>query len=408
MKNLGLTYCTNVHPLGDWASWRKIIGNFGPAIRSDLGWKTLPMGLWFPAALVAEMGQDPETSRRLIKELFQEKGLSAFTCNAFPFGNFHDKVVKTAVYHPDWTKPERLEYTVACARILAEIMPKGNLGSISTLPLGWRMGWKAEHTQAAARNLIAFAQAARTIANEEGRVIRLGIEPEPGCVLETTDQVVDFWNNSLRPAAKASGLTREDLDAFCGICYDTCHQAVQFENPIEVLGKLQANSIPIAKIQLSSALEFKTDPAQKSISLRTQFVEERFLHQTRIRTPQGVMHFDDLPEALAAARKDQDLWSHPWRVHFHLPIDATDMIDPAWVTTTRDDMLTAYQHAIQHNLCHHFEVETYTWSVLPEAHRPSNDAELASSIARELRFISERLPTGVVANDNAGNGVAHG
>ena len=400
MKNLGLTYCTNVHPLGDWASWQDIVGRFGPAIRSELGWKNLPMGLWFPAALVAELAsgspREAEASCKRIKRLLDDHHLSAFTCNAFPFGNFHDKVVKTKVYHPDWTQAERLDYTLACARILADLVPQGGEGSVSTLPLGWRIGWTEEQSRAAARNLCAFVRAASDIAYKEGKVIRLGIEPEPGCVLETTDQVLIFWDAYLRPEAKKAGITPEELAVFCGLCCDTCHQAVQFEDPIAVLKRLKANGIRIAKMQLSSAIEFKADPDRTSQPLRAKFVEERFLHQTRIRTPEGIVGFDDLPEALADA--EAGLWAHPWRVHFHVPIDAADLLDSASVATTRDDMLKAYRFAVSHDLCRHFEIETYTWSVLPEAHRPKDDADLARSIAREIRFIADNTPPGALAD----------
>jgi sugar phosphate isomerase/epimerase len=416
LKNLGLTYCTNVHPLGEWAAWSDLIGRFGPAIRADLGWNALPMGLWFPASLIAEMNRDPEASRERLKALLRDHRLSAFTCNAFPYGNFHDKVVKTKVYHPDWTTPERLAYTVACARLLASLAPegaeagKGSEGSVSTLPLGWRIGWSEDHSRRAADNLCAFVGEARAIAEVQGRVIRLGLEPEPGCALETIDQVLVFWDRHLRPAAARAGIAPADLADHLGLCYDTCHQAIQFEDPVEVLDKLHAAGIAIVKMQLSSGLVFRPDPERKSLALRRQFVEDRFLHQTRVNTPAGIVSFDDLPQALAAEPAvDQagkvDLWAHPWRVHFHLPIDSDRLLDSEAIATTRDDMLKAYHHAVARGLCRHFEIETYTWSVLPEAHRPKDDADLARSLAREIRFIEERTPAGsTIAHGTAENG----
>ena len=153
-----------------------------------------------------------------------------------------------------------------------------------------------------------------------------------------------------------------------------------------------------------------------TLELRRRFVEPRFLHQVRVRTPAGVAVFDDLPQALAedarplevlggtgAAGADFsgiDLWAYPWRVHFHLPIDSDRMLDADAIGTTREDMLTAFQHAVARRQCRHFEVETYTWSVLPEAHRPADDAALALSLARELRFIEDRVPPGYILNGN--------
>jgi hypothetical protein len=225
----------------------------------------------------------------------------------------------------------------------------------------------------------------------------------PGCALETLDQVLGFWGLYLRPAAKLAGIAPGDLEAFCGLCYDTCHQAVQFEDAVDVLDRLQVNGIRVVKMQLSSALEFPPDPDRSTLELRRQFVEDRFLHQTRVKTPQGIVSFDDLPQALAAAPETGgagagNLWEHPWRVHFHVPIDSADMLHSAAVATTRADMLKAYHHAVAKGLCRHYEVETYTWSVLPEAHRPKDDAELARSIARELAFISAHTPSGTVPN----------
>jgi hypothetical protein len=418
LKNLSLTYCTNVHPLGDWGVWSDLIGRFGPLVREELGWPGMPMGLWFPASFIEEMNRDPRTARERLLNHLSAQGLSAFTCNAFPYGNFHDAEVKTKVYQPDWTTPERLAYTVSCARLLAAILPAGAEGSVSTLPLGWRVGWTAEHGRRAAANLCAYAREARALAEIDGSAIRLGLEPEPGCALETTRQVRVYWAEVLRPEAKRAGLSEEDLSRFLGVCYDTCHQAVQFEDPVEVLEAFAADGIALAKMQLSSALEFKPDPTRATLELRRRFVEPRFLHQVRVRTPAGVAVFDDLPQALAeGARPSEflgasatgvaggaadfsgiDLWAYPWRVHFHLPIDSDRMLEADAIGTTREDMLTAFQHALARKLCRHFEVETYTWSVLPEAHRPDGDAALAASLARELRFIEDRVPPGYIMN----------
>ena len=41
------------------------------------------------------------------------------------------------------------------------------------------------------------------------------------------------------------------------------------------------------------------------------------------------------------------------------------------------------------------EVETYTWSVLPEQERPANDEALAAAMAREIAFIVGNTPADV-------------
>ena len=394
MKNPRLTYCTNVHSLTDLAGWEETLEFYGPAIRARMGWDRLPLGLWFPASLLEELSRLPDKGRGRVKSLLERHNLSTFTCNAFPNGNFHDPVVKTKVYRPDWTEQIRLDYTVACAHLLAYLLPSGEDGSLSTLPLGWRAGWSDAQSRRAAQLLCDWVAEARNLASREGKVVRLGLEPEPGCALETAAQVVGFWDRHLRPAARSVSLPQEDLDAFCGICYDTCHQAVQFEDPALVLDRLAAAGIPIVKMQLSSALEFHPDPERRSAALRRQFIEEKFLHQTRVKTPDGIVSFDDLPEALAAEAD----WAAPWRVHFHLPVHASAVLDPAWIGTTRDDMLRAYRHALEKGLCSHFEVETYTWSVMPPELRPSTRDDLARCLASELAYIVGETPPGVALN----------
>ncbi len=391
-----LTYCTNVHALNSLSEWVETISFFGPHIRDELGVNQLPLGLWFNANLLAEISHHDSPTQHRIKEVLEQNRLSVFTLNAFPYINFHEKIVKTKVYTPDWTDPERLHYSMTCAQMLSDLLdPENGEGSISTLPLGWRAGWTEEKSRQAAENLILWAKCALELEHQDAKVIRLAVEPEPGCVLETISQVVAFWEEYLRPAARKMHFSEEDLTRYIGVCYDVCHQAVQFENPVKSLDKLTANGIPVVKMQLSSALEFKADPEKVSREARLAYVEERFLHQTRIKEGRKIHLYDDLPHAL---NDDKASWDHPWRVHYHVPIDTSGFLwesepnqdHPAYViSTTRKDMLTALNHALDNSLCSHFEVETYTWSVLPEQNRPVTREDLAKSLARELRFVEE-------------------
>jgi hypothetical protein len=380
-----LTYCTNVHPLQDFAVWREKIGFFGPAIGALQKQSPFPLGLWFNEKVLSDVfpGQvDP-----LIRS-FRDWKVSTFTFNAFPYGNFHEPVVKRKVYLPDWTDPARLGYTRRCAELLAALLPEDEAyGSISTLPLGWREEWTEEMSEAAAAALVELAVFLRALRDRTGKTIVLAIEPEPGCVLERTAQVTAWWDTFLRPAARAAdaeGVVQEHI----GLCYDTCHQAVQFEDAEASLAALTKAGIRIAKMQLSSAIEFPADPGAATRAAREAFVEPKFLHQTRVLTPEGVFELDDLPQALNAG---PGLFAHPWRVHNHVPVHADSLLDNPAIGTTRDEMLRAFRYALKHELCTHFEVETYTWSVLPEEHRPKNDEELAAAIAKELDFVREHM-----------------
>src|SRR5699024_9847612 len=129
--------------------------------------------------------------------------------------------VKLGVYSPDWTTPERLRFTKDCATVLAALLPEGGTGSISTLPLGWRTGWGPTQDAAAEANLASLVEHLRGLEETTGRTVRVGIEPEPGCILDTVADVVDWLG--ARP-----GLT---ADGRIGLCLDTCHLAVSFADP---------------------------------------------------------------------------------------------------------------------------------------------------------------------------------
>jgi len=384
-RRIDLTYCTNVHDLASPEAWTKSLRFFGPAVRRHLGWKRMALGLWWQSPIAEIAARDPQPVARFL----EENGLRAFTCNAFPFGNFHEPVVKTKVYLPDWTTPERLQYTQRCAAALAALIPAGGFGSVSTLPLGWRIDWDAGKTARAVEKLLDWVRYARDLESKTGRQIALALEAEPGCILERTPQVLAFWKNDVLPAAARAGL-EAPLPRHLGMCYDTCHQATQFESPEEALGALASAGIPVHKMQLSSALEFAPDGAHASLASRQAFAEPRFLHQTRSRGAAEIAFYDDLPEAIAQAD-----WARTWRTHFHLPLQAESLLDAKAVRTTRGDMLRAYHYALERDLCRHFEVETYTWSVMPEQERPASDEALAAAMAREIAFVVDHTPAGV-------------
>ena len=73
------------------------------------------------------------------KSWLDENDFYVFTVNGFPFGDFHDAVIKDNVHKPDWTQNDRLEYTLRLFDILGQLLPADvNKGSISTSPLSYR------------------------------------------------------------------------------------------------------------------------------------------------------------------------------------------------------------------------------------------------------------------------------
>ena len=367
-----LGYCTNAHAAETAAEVVDTLRRVAAGVRERLDVPALGLGLYLSHRAASE------TDAGKLRDELARLGLYAFTFNGFPYGGFHAERVKQAVYLPDWTDPRRAEHTLRLAAILDALAPPDvTEPTISSLPLGWRVGWTAEHMAASARALVGVARELRARADRGGRRIRICLEAEPGCALELTPHVVRFFEG---PLAQAAGAERELIDAHLGVCYDLCHQAVAFEEPADVIGAMTRAGIRIGKVQVSSALELR-NPADEAARARlAAFDEPRYLHQARARDGGYV---DDLPEAFGRLPRDR-----PWRVHFHSPIDR-DFEGP--LGTTRSELSRALTLLRNSGVTTQYECETYTWSVLPEADRPTDDAALARGIAREVASARDTL-----------------
>ncbi|MFJ1665380.1 metabolite traffic protein EboE [Streptomyces bottropensis] len=366
-----LGYCSNVHQAEDLDGVLAQLAGHAEPVRERLGVDRLGIGLWLARDVVTELVALPGELKRLRDEL-AARGLETVTLNAFPYAGFHREVVKKDVYLPDWADEARLSHTLDCARLLAALLPDDAArGSVSTLPLAWRTPWPPDRADTARRALDRLTAGLAAVEADTGRRIRVGFEPEPGCVVETTAQAV----RELR------GLDPERL----GVCLDACHLAVQFEEPGAALRRLADGGLPVVKLQASCAVE-AADPADPAAhaALR-RLAEPRFLHQTRTATRQeapDVRGVDDLPDALDGGLPTD---TGPWRVHFHAPLHA----DPEPPLRTTADQLTLVLAGLLGGAsadCDHIEVETYTWSVLPE---PPTD--LPGGIAAELAWARDRL-----------------
>lgn len=366
-----LAYCSNVHPAEDLAGIHAQLRRFSGPVRERLGVDRLAVGLWLPAAAAAELAANRDEADAL-RAALDEQGLEVVTLNAFPYGGFHDPVVKHRVYRPDWSERERLDYTLDAAAVLAALLPEDvALGSISTLPLAWHSPWPAEARDAARSHLDELAAGLALLRERTGRHIRVGLEPEPGCLIETTTEAV----------AELESVDTE----YIGVCVDTCHLATAFEDADEAIDRLTAAGLPVVKSQLSAALHVD-DPVGARTALN-EFVEDRFLHQVREPAREGLLTRDDLPDALGEHGLPGQ---HPWRVHFHLPLHAAP--EPPLANTDRE-LVAAARELIggERALTNHLEVETYTWGVLPEAHRPKDDAGLIAGLAAELNHARDHL-----------------
>jgi len=391
-----LTYCTNVHPIEDLVAASEALSRYCAPVRRRLGIERLSLGLWLSRRAASALAGSADERRRFAETL-AANGLEAVTLNGFPYGDFHAERVKQNVYRPDWSDPRRFEYTLDLARILADLLPYDvDEGTISTLPLGYAPWMDADHLGACAEAMARLAAELDGIAQSTGRFVRLCLEPEPDCAVETTRQAIDFFWGPLLGAARRLGTSDRALGQHLGLCFDACHQAVQFEDPQRAWSELVAAGIQVGKIQLSCALAAPGESAD----LLAAFDEPRFLHQVRRRSGDGTLDARaDLGEALrerGALRRDGD-----WRVHFHAPLHWRPEAGDA-LGTTVDDLLRLLPEIVTGDRLPHLEVETYTWSVLPERLRPQDDESLIEGIAREIEFVERALAEiGVVREASA-------
>ncbi|MFI7336705.1 metabolite traffic protein EboE [Streptomyces sp. NPDC050085] len=369
-----LAYCTNVHPAETLDGVLAQLRDHSEPVRKRLGRDRLGIGLWLAKDAARSLTTDPAALRGLRAEL-DRRGLEVVTLNGFPYEGFGAEEVKYRVYKPDWADPERLAHTGELAHLLAALLPADVTdGTISTLPLAWRTAYDDRSAEAARTALVTLAERLDALQELTGKSIRVGLEPEPGCTVETTADAI----------APLTAVARPDR---IGLCLDTCHLATSFEDPGGALDRLAAARVPVVKSQLSAALHAEHPRLPDVREALAAFDEPRFLHQTRTVTPDGLRGTDDLGPALNGAALPD---AGPWRAHFHVPLHAAPA---APLTSTLDVLKDTLARLVggAHPLTHHLEVETYTWQALPPELRPRARPQLADGIAAELTLARDLL-----------------
>jgi sugar phosphate isomerase/epimerase len=377
---LHLAYCTNVHPGENWAETLAALERWTLRVKEQIAPNSAyAIGLRLSDQASREL-VDP--ARLLAFQRWLERHQCyVFTINGFPFGRFHDTRVKEEVYRPDWTDPLRLEYTNRLFDLLVELLPPGLEGSVSTLPGSFKEFIRAPEQEEVIRDNVwcCVEHIART-CERTGRQMHLGLEPEPLGMFENTQETVRFFDRLREEHPRDPR-----LEAHLGVNYDTCHLAVEYEEPEDALARFQQHGIRLSKIHLSNALKLR--PTQAALGRLASFAEGVYLHQVIARRPDGSLaRFKDLDVALAQASGASDGPDEEWRVHFHIPLHSAP---PAEFQSTSDHILGLLQVlAKQPQLCTHLEMETYTWAVLPE---PLKSRDVCQQIVSEYQWMLARL-----------------
>ena len=382
-NGIHLAYCTNIHPAETWAETLASLELHTLKVRDAV----LPRSTGKPFAVGLRLGDI--ASRELaepnamaeFRRWLERNGCYVFTINGFPYGQFHGRRVKEQVYRPDWSAPERLDFTRRLFSILAgliDLAPAGCEGSVSTLPGSFK-AFKPDVKQKKTmrRNIWECVDHIAALAAKTGRALHLGFEPEPLGLFEDAAETVSFFQEL---ASERPGDSR-----WCdclGVNYDVCHLACEFEAPEKSFALFREHGIRISKIHLSSALKVKPVTAARE-SLRS-FVDEVYLHQViagaggrRLRA------YPDLDDALAAPVSADE---EEWRVHFHVPLQMAD--SELFGTTSEANLRVLELLAAEPGLCRHLEMETYTWSVLPPALR---SRDVVGQLAAEYAWCLDRM-----------------
>jgi sugar phosphate isomerase/epimerase len=393
-----LSYCTNIHPGETLAEFRSALESHVVGVKRWLGVvDSFGVGARISARAAAELDRPGALDE--LRELLDRHGLYVFTINGFPYGTFHGERVKESVYRPDWLQSERVAYTDGLAHLLSRLLPEGVDGSISTVPLAFRTRSTMADAESIVAHLLEHARTLFTIRERTGKLVELALEPEPCCVLETVDDVVRFFDEHLfsgpavRRFADLTGTTEPQAGEFLrrhlGVCLDACHLAVEFESAEDAVSRFEGAGIRIGKVQVTAALraELSGDPNEDEPRLAAleRFADTVYLHQVVEQRDGALLRHFDLPECIAAARAAGRSSPAEWRIHFHVPVFA-ERLDP--FTSTQPFLRDLLAIAARKSIAAHFEVETYTWDVLPGEHRL---VDVDDAIARELKWTIERL-----------------
>jgi hypothetical protein len=393
-----LSYCTNIHPGENWADHFAQLQQHVPQIKRNVS-PDAPFGIGLRLANTASIDLTNGEKLQEFKAWLQQNDCYLFTMNGFPYGGFHNTVVKADVHTPDWATDDRVDYTIRLAQILGQLLPDGEEGSISTNPLSYRY-W---HNDAAyddvfktgTANLLRVVAALIQIKRETGKTIHINIEPEPDGMMETGPEFIHWFNHYLLPLGGVFlqnnlGLNRAEAEAalrtHVQLCFDICHFAIGFEDHLAVLQQLKKEGIGVGKIQISAALrrELPADATERQtiINAFAPFNEPVYLHQVIAKERDGSLtRYRDLPDALQTAANTSAV---EWRAHYHVPLFAAEY---GALHSTQPEIATVLRHQALQPFSRHMEVETYTWDVLPDHLK----LPIADSIVRELQWVLATL-----------------
>ena len=388
-----LTYSTLVHAGDNWDQMRASVEEFVPKVKRRLGVEgKFGVSLRISGDSQKTLSESAQ-ARSDLKKFLDGEGLYVFTINAFPYGPFKGQRVMERVYEPDWTTNQRVEYTKSIADILVDITDADTSPSIQTAPLAFAPNVSDDNYIARfTTSVFEVISHLYHLEARTGRRVKLSIEPEPACYLETTDETVAFFKERMYAPAGVAELAKiaqiplseaeGAIKRYLGIVFDIGHQSVGYEDIPQSLEKLVNAGIPIFKLQEAAALWVESLSVDIIPELR-RFTDTIYLSQTSLKTAEGIVKYLNLGEALDAYEANPV--PTEMRTHFHVPVFLEE-IGP--FKTTRFAVQQALAMHRKQPLSDHLEIETYTWDVLPAELKTG---DIVDYVSRELEFVMKEL-----------------
>ncbi|WP_139959767.1 metabolite traffic protein EboE [Flavicella sediminum] len=397
--NAHLTYCTNIHPGESWEEVFDSLKKYTVEIKEQLqGDKPFGIGLRLSRRSAATLLRKNRLED--FKQWLHDHNLYVFTMNGFPYGDFHDAVIKDKVHLPDWTSVERVSYTQDLFKILSFLLPDAMEGGISTSPLSYRLWFKNKEEEIenvkkkCTSSLMKIVVQLFEIEKETGKHLHLDLEPEPDGFLENTEDIIRFFEDYLfhegveelmDPLKCSKAKAKAYILRYIQVCYDVCHFSLAYESTKYTVDELNRYGIKIGKIQISAALKCvytSEEVLKEQQACLLQFDEPNYLHQAILKRESGELsHYSDLSEGVEAM-EDYDF--KEIRTHFHVPVFIEDY---QVLQSTQDAIIEALTFWKENKYSNHLEVETYTWTILPK----ELQTDLTSSVVRELDWVLQQI-----------------
>ena len=386
-----LTYCTNIHAAEGWPAVFDNVRRYALELKARLS-PDASFGLGLRLSNEEAEALSREDRLEDFAGFLKRSGLHVALINGFPYGWFHGRRLKDQVFAPDWTRPERVEYTIRLIRILSRLLPEGMDGGVSTCPLSYKPWFRSSQDvnwDLMVANLLRVFEVLVELKQSRGQDIHLDIEPEPDGLVENTSEFVAFFDRLVASAVprlsedrfrlepdRAESALREHF----ALCYDLCHSAVEFETAETSIERLKTAGIRIGRVQISSAIKVALPAGRKEREqVREQLeglVDPVYLHQVI----GDHSRFGDLEDGLCHLDAAE---GSEWRIHYHVPLFLEKY---GVLSSTQTELRDALRRLVPLGV-KHFEIETYTWSVLP----PELKLELTHSIEREYRWVLDHL-----------------